>query len=173
MNEIIREASSEQDYKAIAKLIAEYVSWLRSRYEQNTWIITEVLDKQSLSSELAMLSTMYGSPNGRAFVAVNGNEVQACGAYRRLDDETCEMKRVFVPERFRGAGLGRRLCHALIASARADGFRSMKLDTGRLLHEAIAMYQSLGFKECVPYHEYPETLMPYFVFMELRLAGSD
>ena len=83
MNELIREASSEQDYKAFSRLIGEYVSWLRSRYEQDRWFITEVLDKQSLSSELENLSTMYGSSNGRAFLAVYDNEVRGCGAYRR------------------------------------------------------------------------------------------
>jgi ribosomal protein S18 acetylase RimI-like enzyme len=172
VNELIREASSEQDYRAFSQLIGEYVSWLRSRYEQDNWLITEVLDRQSLSSELETLSTMYGLPNGRAFVAVSDNEVRGCGAYRRLADGTCEMKRVFVPGRFQGAGLGRRLCSALIAAAREDGFRLMRLDTGNLMKEAIAMYRSFGFKECSPYYEYPEKLMPYFVFMELPLAGA-
>jgi ribosomal protein S18 acetylase RimI-like enzyme len=82
------------------------------------------------------------------------------------------MKRVFVPGRFQGAGLGRRLCSALIASAREDGFRLMRLDTRNLMTEAISMYQSFGFSECCPYYEYPEKLMPYFVFMELPLAGA-
>ena len=50
VNELVREVSSEQDYRAFAQLIGEYVSWLRSRYEQDNWFITEVLDKQSLSS---------------------------------------------------------------------------------------------------------------------------
>ena len=172
MNELIREATSEQDYGAFSQLIGEYVSWLRSRYEQDNWVVTEVLDKQSLSSELENLSTMYGSSNGRAFLAVCDNEFRGCGAYRRLADGTCEMKRVFVPLRFQGAGLGRRICSVLIASARADGFRLMRLDTGNLMKEAITMYQSFGFEECSPYYEYPEKLMPYFVFMELPLAGA-
>lgn len=172
MNELIREASNEQDYRAFSRLIGEYVSWLRSRYEQDNWFITEVLDKQSLSSELENLSTMYGSPNGRAFIATYDNEVRGCGAYRRLADGTCEMKRVFVPGRFQGAGLGRRLCSVLIASAREDGFQSMRLDTGNLMQEALTMYQSFGFKECSPYYEYPEKLKPYFVFMELPLARA-
>jgi ribosomal protein S18 acetylase RimI-like enzyme len=171
VNEVIREASGEQDYQAIAALITEYVAWLRSRYAQDAGFINEVLDKQSLSSELENLSTMYGSPNGRALLAVCNNEVRGCGAYRRLADGTCEMKRVYVPVRFQGAGLGRRICNALVASARADGFHLMKLDTGSLMKEALAMYRSLGFKECPPYHEYPEKLMPYLVFMELPLAG--
>jgi GNAT superfamily N-acetyltransferase len=172
MNELIREASGEQDYLDFSRLIGEYVAWLRSRYEQDSWFIAEVLDKQSLPSELQSLSTMYGAPNGRAFVAVCDNEVRGCGAYRRLADGICEMKRVFVPERFQGAGIGRRLCSALIAAAREDGFRLMRLDTGSLMKEAITMYQSFGFKECSPYYEYPEKLMPYLVFMELPLAGA-
>jgi GNAT superfamily N-acetyltransferase len=114
---------------------------------------------------------MYGSPNGRAFVAVHENEVRGCGAYRRLVDGTCEMKRVFVPQRFQGAGLGRRLCTALISAASEDGFQLMRLDTGSIMNEAITMYQSFGFKKCSPYYDYPEKLMPYFVFMELPLVG--
>ena len=172
MNELIHEASSEHDYSAFSQLIGEYVSWLRSRYVDNNWFITEVLDKQSLSSELENLSTMYGSTNGRAFLAVSDNEVRGCGAYRRLADGTCEMKRLFVPVRFQGAGLGRRICSALIASARADGFRLMRLDTGNLMKEAITMYRSFGFEECSPYYEYPGQLLPYFVFMELPLAAA-
>ena len=119
-----------------------------------------------------MLPTMYGPPNGRAFVASHGNEIRACGAFRRLEDGTCEMKRVFVPERFRGTGLGRGLCAALIASAREDDFRLMKLDTGVLMNEAIAMYRSLGFGECAAYIDYPARLKPYLVFLELRLANA-
>ena len=75
MNELIREASSEADYRAFSKLIGEYISWLRARYEQDNWFVTEVLDKQSLSSELKSLSTIYGSTNGRAFVAVDRKSV--------------------------------------------------------------------------------------------------
>ena len=40
------------------------------------------------------------------------------------------------------------------------------------MQEAITMYQSFGFTECAPYYEYPDTLMPYFKFMELPLAGA-
>ncbi len=103
---------------------------------------------------------------------MQGNEVRGCGAYRRISDGVWEMKRVFVPARFQGTGLGRRLCSALIASARADGFKLMKLDSGKRLKEAFALYQSLGFSECPPYYAYPEALMPYFVFMDLPLAAQ-
>jgi predicted N-acetyltransferase YhbS len=46
----------------------------------------------------------------------------------------------------------------------------MKLDTGCLMVEAIALYQSVGFTQCAPYAAYPQTLMPSLIFMELQLA---
>ncbi len=169
MSALIREV---QDFEAFAHLITEYVAWLRARYAQDAWFITEVLDQQSLASELANLPTIYGPPNGRTLAAVQDGEVRGCGAYRRIADGICEMKRLYIPVQYQGAGLGRQLCVALIESARADGYRLMRLDTGRLLKEAIAMYQSLGFRECAPYYDYPDKLLPYLLFMELPLRGG-
>lgn len=83
------------------------------------------------------------------------------------------MKRVFVPQRYQGAGLGRRICTKLISAAQSDGFQLMRLDTGSIMNEAISLYQSFGFKECAPYYDCPKNLMPYFVFMELSLVGCD
>jgi putative acetyltransferase len=79
---------------------------------------------------------------------------------------------LYVSERFRGQGLGRRLCEAITASATDAGFRLMRLDTGHLLTEAIGMYQSIGFRVCAPYQEYPDRLMPYLVFMEMPLTRA-
>jgi hypothetical protein len=45
----------------------------------------------------------------------------------------------------------------------------MRLDTGNLMTEAIAMYRALGFRDCEPYNEYPPELMPYLVFLERSL----
>jgi GNAT superfamily N-acetyltransferase len=129
------------------------------------------LDKQSLSSELESLQKMYGPPNGRAFFATQDGEIIGCGAYRRFDNTSCEMKRVFIPKRFQGGGIGREICTKLLAAAEQDGYESMKLDTGKIMIEATGMYQSLGFKPCPPYYEYPEKLMPYFVFLHRTLGN--
>ena len=169
MSHVIRAASSPADYAVFATLIAEYVNWLRDRYQDDAWFILEVLDKQSLASELQDLAAIYGPPQGRTFLAVAGDEMRGCGAYRRLADGSCEMKRLFVPTRYQGAGIGRDLARALIASAREDGFPKMRLDTGVVMNEALAMYASLGFTRCAPYYDYPAKLLPYLVFMEIQL----
>lgn len=56
-----------------------------------------------------------------------------------------------------------------MSKAISGGYTTMQLDTGDRLTEAISMYKSMGFENILPYHEYPERLMPYLVFMEKSL----
>lgn len=171
MAEPIRLASTPGDFAAFAALVAEYVAWFRVRYQDDAAFVDGIFGHQSLDTELQALPRAYSAPNGRAFLAIREDgQVGGAGAYRRLADGACEMKRLFVPARHAGRGIGRRLCNALIASARAEGYTEMRLDTGRRLTEAIAMYESLGFTRCPPYHAYPAELMREIVFMDLPLA---
>ena len=168
----IRLATTAEDFAAFAALVTEYVAWFRKRYRDEPEFADRIFGHQSLASELQSLSTAYSTPCGRAFLAVaDDGQVCGSGAFRHLADGVCEMKRLFVPARFSGHGIGRRLCNALLASAREDGYTLMRLDTGRMLTEAMAMYESLGFVRCAPFHIYPEPLMREMVFMELPLAN--
>ena len=57
-------------------------------------------------------------------------------------------------------------------AARREGYRVMHLDTSRRLTEAIALYESFGFRECPPYRAYPPDLMPHLLFMEAGLRDT-
>lgn len=170
MPELIYTARIPSDYEAFAGLISEYVSWCRTRYQHDACFVEQVFGYQDLDRELRQLVTAYGPPNGKTLLVRSDGKISGGGALRRLPDGSCEMKRLYVTERFKGRGIGRRLAQALIDAARADGFKLMRLDTGSLLTEAIAMYRKLGFRDCAPHLEYPEKLLPYLVFMELPLS---
>ena len=79
------------------------------------------------------------------------------------------MKRLFVREKYRGKGIGRKLALEIISDAKNIGYSLMRLDTLSKLNEAISLYNSLGFKKINPYYNNP---LPGVVFWELNLKAS-
>lgn len=164
----IKLASDDADYAAFGALVREYADWCRARFAQEAWMIELAFSHQSLDSELETLAAKYGPPDGKVLLARRDGDVVGCGAYRR-HPAFCEMKRLFVPDRYRGLGIGRTLSAALIAAAKEEGFKTMCLDTAAQMSEAVALYETMGFRRCAPYIDYPPRLMPHMVFMELAL----
>ena len=100
-------------------------------------------------------------------VARREGEPAGAVALRRLDTDTCEMKRMFVRPFARGTGTGRALAVASLERARALGYRTMRLDTlPRKMEAAGALYRSLGFVEVGRYNDNP---IEGVIFMELQL----
>ena len=95
------------------------------------------------------------APGRGAFLVVHldGKPV-GCGAVRLLDDETGELKRMYVAPELRGRGLGRRLVAALEAEALTLGARRLVLETGVRQTRALALYRNTGFRAIPLYGEY-------------------
>lgn len=125
------------------------------------------LDFQEFDRELASLPGEYAPPGGALLVASAEEAVAGCVGLRRLDDSTCEMKRLYVAAARRGHGLGAALAAAVIAEARRLGYARMRLDTVPGMETAQALYERLGFREIPPYRLNP---VPGARFLELDLA---
>jgi putative acetyltransferase len=122
---------------------------------------------QNFDQELANLPGDYARPAGRLLLVRYGDQLAGCVALRRLSDEVCEMKRLYLRPEFRGKGLGRKTVDAIIAEAREIGYSRMKLDTlPERMDDAIALYRSLGFIETEPYYDHP---VAGALFMERNL----
>ncbi len=72
--------------------------------------------------------------------------VLGCGALRRIDESTVELKRMYVRPAVRGTGVGRALLRALEDEAAGMGASRVLLETGPLQREAIALYESAGYR---------------------------
>ena len=99
-----------------------------------------------------------------AFVIVrrDGTPI-ACGAVRRIDEATGELKRMFVRQEARGQGVGRILLDALEGEARKLGMTRLVLETGTRQKPAIALYERTGFTHIPPFGEYVKS--PFSVCM--------
>jgi putative acetyltransferase len=87
--------------------------------------------------------------------AMYNNEVCGCVALRRIQDDICEMKRMYVRPKYRGRGIGRLMAQKIIREATAMGYKRMRLDTIDTMKTAISLYKSLGFNKIEPYRYNP------------------
>ena len=165
----IYEASTEAHFHQFASLIADYFVWLRWRYQDQNWLIDQIAMAQSMEHELQDLSTRYRPPLGQAFLVEIDGELAGAGAWRRHHDGSCEMKRVFIRDAFKGRGAGVLLCKTLMQSAALHGHTLMRLDTGKRMTEAQSLYRKLGFEHCAPYLDYPAGIAETLEFMQVAL----
>ena len=110
---------------------------------------------QGFAQELANLPGDYASPRGTLLLARHGDAVAGCIALRPVDDRDCEMKRLYVRDEFRAAGLGRRLVERVITTAHSIGYRRMVLDTLPSMVSAQRLYESFGFTDITAYRHNP------------------
>jgi putative acetyltransferase len=156
MGPTIRMATSADEMEAVRLLFREYAASLGFD-----------LGFQDFERELAALPGRYAPPSGCLLLATAGDEPAGCVALKKLADDVCEMKRLFVRSGYRGTGLGRKLAEQVIREAKRLGYQAMRLDTiPSVMGSAVALYRSLGFRDIPAYCYNP---VPGAVFMELQM----
>ena len=116
-------------------LVAALLDELRSRYDAED-------DDAPSPEDLA-------PPNGVFFVASREGEAVGCGGIKHFADGIGEVKRMYVVPAARRTGIARAVLAHVEAEAQRRGFRELRLETGALQPEAIALYASAGF-ELIP-----------------------
>jgi ribosomal protein S18 acetylase RimI-like enzyme len=124
------------------------------------------LSFQGFDAELASLPGKYAPPHGAVIVARADGTPCGCVALRRIDERTCEMKRLYVRPGNRGLRIGVELVTRIIEAAKARGYQAMRLDTLPSMTGAVSLYRSFGFQEIEPYIYNP---LPGALFMEKSL----
>jgi len=139
------QAETSEQIETARELFREYQEWLGIS-----------LCFQNFDDEVANLPADYRMPNGRLLIAIKDGDVVGCIALRKLTDDACEMKRLFLRPQFRGQGLGREMVQRIIDEAREIGYERMRLDTlPRWMDQAIALYEQFGFRDIPPYYDNP------------------
>ena len=94
-------------------------------------------------------------PEGWILVARIYDVPVGCGTLTAHGDGLGEIKRVWLADRLRGMGAGRRLMAALEDLARSAGMSRLRLDTNESLAEAQALYRALEYQEIPRFNDNP------------------
>jgi putative acetyltransferase len=89
-----------------------------------------------------------------AIVAYWDGKPVGSGAIKVYDDQTMEVKRMYVLDAFRGKGIASAVLKDLEDWALELGFQTCILETGLNQPEAIAMYKKLGYTVIPNYGQY-------------------
>lgn len=146
----------------ISVLFTEYTNMLIEGDDS----IREYLKIQNYDDELMHLGKKYGFPDGRLYIAYYNGKPAGCIGLRKIDNDNCEMKRLYVRPCFRGKHIGKQLINKIVGDARDIGYRYILLDTLPFLQNAISVYKQFGFCEIECYNDSP---METSIYMKKNL----
>lgn len=128
--------SSDQDFKSLVKLLDRDLS-VRDGDEHDFYHQYNGIENLS-----------------NVIVIYDGNLAIGCGAIKKYNESTVEVKRMFVLNEYRGRRIATTLLEKLESWAKDLGFSRLILETGMRNPEAIALYRRAGYKTIDNYDQY-------------------
>ncbi len=119
-------------------------------------------------SDIEQVRFHYFDNGGMFLVLVDNEQVVGTGGIRKLDDEICELKRMWLLKVYRGQGWGWKMAQMLFDFARQVGYRKVRLDLANEEQQpqALKLYRRLGFSPIERYND-----SPCNIFMEKFLES--
>lgn len=110
-------------------------------------------DCRTTDADLTDIEKIYSKRNGLFDVLENekGEIIATVGLYK-IDDCTCELRKMYLDKSQRGKGLGKFLLEHALKCAGDMGYKKVVLETASVLKEAIGLYEHYGFKMFTPDH---------------------
>ena len=87
-------------------------------------------------------------------IAYKDKQAIGCGALKKFDDETAEIKRMYVKINHRGYGIAQAILNSLELWASEKDFKKCILETGDRQIEAIKFYNKSGYIRIANYGQY-------------------
>ena len=107
----------------------------------------------------------YFENGGIFLMMLDDNQPICTGAIRKLENDICELKRLWLLTPYHGKGLGYRMLQELFSFARGKGYKRIRLETDAV-HQSRALdfYRRIGFYEIPRYTDRTDEIA-----MEMRL----
>jgi GNAT superfamily N-acetyltransferase len=133
----LRVVPVSQDDPLAAPLLAELAAEYASRYGGTPHAHLAALRNYPAAE--------FAPPGGGLLIGLLDGAPVTGGAFRKFDDSTAELKRVWTDSAHRRRGLAKALLERLEAEIAARGYRRIYLMTGDRQPEAERLYESSGY----------------------------
>jgi putative acetyltransferase len=153
---VFKIAESDKDFTEGVNIFSQYANGLGLD-----------LTFQDFTGELKTIDRQYNKPKGALLLVYHENRVIGCAGLRSLDDDTAELKRMFVQPAYRGNKIGQQILDRMIQIAKDRNYKAIRLDTLQSMTPALNLYRSYGFYE-IPAYRFNPIEGP--VFMEKQLG---
>ncbi len=94
----------------------------------------------------------YFNNNGWFAVLEKDGEIVGSYGIYKIDESTCELRKMYLLKLYQGLGLGRMMMEDALIKAKELGYSIMVLETNKRLDKALSLYYKYGFKDYVPDH---------------------
>lgn len=141
--ELKQATSQDPDFRL---LISELDADLRDRNGE----VMDIYDTHNIIEDI-----------GTVIIAYLDYKPAGCGCFKVYDEESVEIKRMFVRKSARGKGISAMILNALEAWAKSKGFTHTVLETGSRQVEALGLYQKAGYTlipSYGPYADLPDSI---------------
>ena len=165
----ITQAITKEDLEKANQLNWEYLSWC---VEESRNHLGEELDLNELYGHSRTDQEAFMADTGRLLLAKENGMVGGIACLKKIREDTCEIKRMYVRPGFRGKKIGEQLLSRLIEEAKVIGYSRILLDSDPYMSKAHSMYRAMGFVETEPYAEAEmegENYSRHMIYMELIL----
>jgi putative acetyltransferase len=127
-------------------------------------------DPQSTDRDLENIEENYTNKKGAFDVILNseGEIIASTGIYR-INDKTCELRKMYLLKEYRGIGLGKFLLDHSIEQAKRLGYNKIILETASVLKEAINLYEKYGFRKYKPEHLSSRCDQTYYLIIDREI----
>lgn len=93
--------------------------------------------------------------NNCIIIKVNKEPI-ACGAFKKYDEKTVEIKRMYTKEKSRGKGFAKMVLRLLEKWAKEEGYKRTILETGKRQVSAVELYKNSGYEIIPNYGQYKD-----------------
>ena len=157
IHDMIRIRQIEPHEASIAK---DLIYRIAHRVFQDTRPLEESIafyESKGTLNDMDDIQQTYFENEGIFLVMTDNEQIIGTGAIRKLDDTTCELKRVWLLFEYHGKGLGYRMIQELLVFARRKGYQRIRLETDRDgQSRAYDLYKRLGFYEIPRYTDHQD-----------------